>query len=161
MTRKFGRRSFVASLLVAAALVGGIASVSAKPQRPKLVVILVVDQMRADYVDRFSASWHGGLHRLVTVGAQFTNAYYPYANTVTCAGHSTISTGDFPSTHGMIANDWYQRETDSRVTCVSDPKVKLIRYGSGDADDAGGKASGESAWRMQAPSLAEQIRAKS
>jgi predicted AlkP superfamily pyrophosphatase or phosphodiesterase len=61
----------------------------------------------------------------------------------------------------MIANDWYQRETDSRVTCVSDPKVKLIRYGSGDADDAGGKASGESAWRMQAPSLAEQIRAKS
>ena len=61
----------------------------------------------------------------------------------------------------MIANDWYQRDTDSRVTCVSDPKVKLIRYGSGDADDAGGKAGGESSWRMQAPSLAEQIRAKS
>src|SRR3984957_8468354 len=85
-------------LAVAAAVALGIASVSAKPQRPKLVVILVVDQMRADYVDRFSASWHGGLHRLVTEGVQFTNAYYPYANTVTCAGHSTISTGDFPST---------------------------------------------------------------
>src|ERR1700734_1727251 len=144
--RNFAR---LGGVLAVVAVLFSIAGVSGKgPQRPKLVVILVVDQMRADYVDRFGATWHGGLHRLMTEGARFTNANYPYSNTVTCAGHSTISTGDFPSTHGMIANDWYQRETDSRVTCVSDPKVKLIRYGSGDADDAGGKASGESAWRM-------------
>ena len=160
MTRKFGRRSFVASLLVAAALVGGIASVSAKPQRPKLVVILVVDQMRADYVDRFGATWHGGLHRLMTEGARFTNAYYPYSNTVTCAGHSTISTGDFPSTHGMIANDWYQRDTNSRITCVNDPKASLINYGAGDGAP-GAESKGESAWRMEVPSLAEQIRKES
>jgi predicted AlkP superfamily pyrophosphatase or phosphodiesterase len=160
MIKGSGRILRVGALFAVAALALGIACVSAKPQRPKLVVILVVDQMRADYVDRFSASWHGGLHRLVTEGAQFTNAYYPYANTVTCAGHSTISTGDFPSTHGMIANDWYQRDTNTRVTCVSDPKVTLIGYGAGDgAPAADGK--GESAWRMQAPSLAEQIRKES
>jgi predicted AlkP superfamily pyrophosphatase or phosphodiesterase len=158
MNRKF---CGVACVVWLAAIALGVAGLSAKTQRPKLVVILVVDQMRADYVDRFGGTWTGGLHRLMTEGARFTNAQYPYSNTVTCAGHSTISTGDFPSTHGMIANDWYQRETDSRVTCVSDPKVKLIRYGSGEADDDGGKASGESSWRMQAPSLAEQIRAKS
>ncbi len=150
----------VGSLLIAAALALGITSVSAKTQRPKLVVILVVDQMRADYVDRFSESWHGGLHRLVTDGARFTNAYFPYANTVTCAGHSTISTGDFPATHGMIANEWYQRDTSSRVTCVNDPKATIVRYGAGDEASEPGR-KGESAWRMEAPSLAEQIRKQS
>lgn len=148
--------------LLAVALICSLASVSAKaPKRPKLVVILVVDQMRADYVDRFGATWHGGLHRLMTDGARFTNANYPYANTVTCAGHSTISTGDFPSTHGMIANDWYQRDTASHVTCTSDPKATGIAYGPAAASDAGSEKAGESAWRMQAPSLAEQIREKS
>jgi predicted AlkP superfamily pyrophosphatase or phosphodiesterase len=150
--------SLTAVLLIAPFLFA-IAGVSAKgPQRPKLVVILVVDQMRADYVDRFGSSWHGGLHRLMTEGARFTNAMYPYANTVTCAGHSTISTGDFPSTHGMIANDWYQRDTSSRVMCANDPKVTLVAYGTGPATL---DAKGESDWRMLAPSLAEQIRAKS
>src|SRR5580704_14327747 len=157
MIKGSGRILRVGALFAVAVLALGIASVSAKPQRPKLVVILVVDQMRADYVDRFGATWHGGLHRLMTEGARFTNAYYPYANTVTCAGHSTISTGDFPSTHGMIANDWYQRDTNTRVTCVSDPKVTLISYGAGVGAPAA-DGTGESAWRMQAPSLAEQIR---
>jgi predicted AlkP superfamily pyrophosphatase or phosphodiesterase len=157
--RNFGRVGVVA--VSVALLLVSIAGVSAKgPQRPKLVVILVVDQMRADYVDRFGATWHGGLHRLMSEGARFTNANYPYANTVTCAGHSTISTGDFPSTHGMIANDWYQRDTASRVTCTSDPKVSTIAYGANSAAGNGAKA-GESAWRMQVPSLAEQIREKS
>ena len=159
---KLVRRSSARFVSLAATIVLVIAaagvSVSAKQQRPKLVVILVVDQMRADYVDRFSASWHGGLHRLVTEGARFTNAFYPYANTVTCAGHSTISTGDFPSTHGMIANDWYERDTHSRITCVDDPKATLIDYGAGTPSISG---KGESAWRMLAPSLAEQIRKES
>ncbi|MGA8037190.1 MAG: alkaline phosphatase family protein [Candidatus Acidiferrales bacterium] len=150
----------VVSLLAAVVLAISAASfsVSAKQQRPKLVVILVVDQMRADYVERFSSTWHGGLHRLITEGARFTNAFYPYANTVTCAGHSTISTGDLPSTHGMIANDWYERDTNSRVTCVTDPKATLIEYGAGTPATNG---KGESAWRMLAPSVAEQIRKES
>src|SRR5437879_10607300 len=61
--------------------------------KPKLVVLLVVDQMRADYVDKFRLAWTGGLKRLVDEGAWFRNAAYPYAATETCVGHATISTG--------------------------------------------------------------------
>src|SRR5712664_191070 len=82
---------------------------SQAPPKPKLVVLLVVDQMRADYVDKFLGQWTGGLKRLVEEGARFRDAAYPYAATETCVGHATISTGAFPSTHGIIANEWWNR----------------------------------------------------
>src|SRR6202790_2096708 len=69
------------------------------PARPKLVVLLVVDQMRGDYVDKFLGQWTGGLKRLVEEGAWFRNGAYPYAALETCVGHATISTGAFPATH--------------------------------------------------------------
>jgi hypothetical protein len=84
--------------------------------RPKLVVMLVVDQMRADYVDKFQGQWTGGLKRLVEEGAWFREAAYPYAATETCVGHSTISTGAFPATHGMVANEWWDRDTAGRAS---------------------------------------------
>src|SRR6266849_2572214 len=77
---------------------------SQAPANPKLVVLLVVDQMRADYVDKFLGQWTGGLKRLLEEGAWFRDAAYPYAATETCVGHATISTGAFPATHGMVAN---------------------------------------------------------
>src|SRR3984893_2522504 len=77
---------------------------------PKLAVIIVVDQMRADYVDRFNGEWTGGLKRMVTQGAWFQQAAYPYLTTVTCAGHATISTGSFPHVHGVFQNGWWDRE---------------------------------------------------
>ena len=58
--------------------------------------MIVVDQMRADYVDKFRGQWSGGLKRLVDEGAWFRAAAYPYASTETCVGHATISTGAFP-----------------------------------------------------------------
>jgi predicted AlkP superfamily pyrophosphatase or phosphodiesterase len=73
---------------------------------PKLIVILVADQMRADYLDRYSTHFTGGLRRLMQNGAWFRNAAYPYLNTITCAGHSTIGTGTFPYQHGMFLNTW-------------------------------------------------------
>jgi predicted AlkP superfamily pyrophosphatase or phosphodiesterase len=63
---------------------------------PKLIVLLMVDQMRADYLDRYSGFLEQGLKRLTTDGAWYTNVALPYMNTVTCAGHSTASTGTFP-----------------------------------------------------------------
>src|ERR1700730_8376360 len=63
---------------------------------PKLVVLIVVDQMRADYVDRFNAEWTSGLKRLVRDGAWFRLAAYPYLATLTCPGHATVATGAFP-----------------------------------------------------------------
>ena len=123
-----------------------------KPSRPKLVVLLVVDQMRGDYVDKFRGQWNGGLKRLLTEGAWFRAAAYPYAATETCPGHSTISTGSFPASHGMVANAWWDREQQKMVTCTSDPNAKNTAYAGGSAK------GGDSAWRMQIPSFAEELK---
>src|SRR5690242_14618044 len=125
---------------------------SPKPgNQPKLVVLLVVDQMRADYVDKFRFQWTGGLKRLVEEGAWFRDAAYPYAATETCVGHSTISTGAFPADHGMVANAWWDRDSQKMVTCTADPKAKNEDYG-------GSATGGESAWRLSVPSFAEELR---
>lgn len=96
--------------------------------RPSLVVILVVDQMRRDYVDDYGAPWTGGLRRLLNEGAWFTNASYPYLTTLTCPGHATISTGTFPSTHGIINNQWWDRATQQLISCTNDPESKEVPY---------------------------------
>ena len=119
--------------------------------RPKLVVMIVVDQMRGDYVDKFQFQWTGGLKRLVREGAWFHDAAYPYAATETCVGHSTISTGALPADHGMVANAWWDRDSQEMVTCTADPKAKNEDYG-------GAATGGESDWRMAVPSFAEELR---
>jgi predicted AlkP superfamily pyrophosphatase or phosphodiesterase len=124
-------------------------------ERPKLVVMIVVDQMRGDYVDKFLGQWSGGLRRLVREGAWFRDAAYPYAATETCVGHSTISTGALPASHGMITNDWWDRETQRNVTCTSDPNVRNEAY-------AGGKSrGGDSAARMLMPAFASELKLQS
>ena len=95
---------------------------------PKLAVILVVDQMRADYVDRFKDDWTAGLKRLVTEGAWFTRAAYPYLLTITCPGHATISTGTLPSTHGVFSNQWWDRESGRQMQCSEDPSATNFGY---------------------------------
>lgn len=120
--------------------------------RPKLVVMLVVDQMRADYVDKFRGQWTGGLQRLLQEGAWFRDAAYPYAATETCVGHATISTGALPATHGMIANAWWDRETQKTVTCTADPNAKNIGYAGVSVK------GGDSAARMAVPAFADELR---
>ena len=120
--------------------------------KPKLVVMLVVDQMRGDYVDKFLGQWTGGLRRLVEQGAWFRDAAYPYAATETCVGHATISTGALPATHGMIANAWWDRETQKMVTCTSDPKAKNTGYAGASVK------GGDTAWRMVVPAFAEELK---
>ena len=122
------------------------------PLRPKLVVMVVVDQMRADYLDKFQGQWTGGLKRLVEEGAWFRDAAYPYAATETCVGHATISTGAFPATHGMVANAWWERDTQKLVTCTADPRAKNVGYAGVSAK------GGDSAWRMLVPSFAEELK---
>ena len=122
------------------------------PQRPKLVVVLVVDQMRADYVDKFGGQWTGGLKRLMEEGAWFRDAAYPYAATETCVGHATISTGAFPATHGMISNQWWERETQKKVTCTADPTATNVGYAGMSVK------GGDSAWRMMVPAFADELK---
>jgi predicted AlkP superfamily pyrophosphatase or phosphodiesterase len=128
------------------------AKVETQVVRPKLVVLIVVDQMRADYMDKFRGQWSGGLKRLAEEGAWFRAAAYPYAGTETCVGHSTISTGAFPLSHGMVANAWWDREAQKMVTCTSDADAKNIGYSGMNVK------GGDSAVRMLLPSFAEELK---
>src|SRR5262249_36540998 len=89
--------ALVAALAITFATASGAAPQQqpAKPAGPRLVVVLVVDQMWAGYIDMLKSKWTGGLHRMIDRGALYRNAAYPYLNTVTCVGHSTVSTGAF------------------------------------------------------------------
>jgi predicted AlkP superfamily pyrophosphatase or phosphodiesterase len=94
---------------------------------PKLVVGIVVDQMRADYIYRY---WNrfgdGGFKRLVNDGFFCKNTHYNYVPTYTGPGHCSIYTGATPSVHGIIANDWYVKEIGATQYCVSDKQVKPV-----------------------------------
>lgn len=115
--------------VVVAALLCLSGPLTAQPAPPRLVVVIVVDQMRTDYITTYGHQWTKGLRRLMDTGAWFPLAEYPYALTVTCPGHATISTGTFPSTHGMIGNGWFDRDLRKNVTCTEDATVTSVPYG--------------------------------
>lgn len=127
----------------------------AQQAHPTLLVILVVDQMRADYLSRFERFWTRGMRRLLDEGAVFEQARYPYLNTVTCAGHATISTGAFPSTHGVILNEWLQRSAGRRMSCTEDPTVTPLPYGGAP------ERIGHSAHRLRVPTIGDRLRERS
>lgn len=126
---------------------------AAPPDPPKLVVLIVVDQMRADYVDRFRGDWTGGLKRLLSEGAWFPRAAYPYLSTFTCAGHATISTGAFPPTSGVFQNVWWDRDTGAQMSCTADPHASSVGYGVT-------VTGGDSGYRLRVPTFADQMRAR-
>ncbi|MCI0462258.1 MAG: alkaline phosphatase family protein, partial [Gemmataceae bacterium] len=80
------------------------------PERPRLAVLVVFDQLRGDYLERWQKLFvKGGFRRFQEEGAWFRNCHYPYAATLTAAGHASMATGSTPSSHGIIANEWYDR----------------------------------------------------
>jgi len=94
--------------------------------KPRLVLAIIIDQFRYDYLLRFRSDYQSGLARLLDRGAVFTDAHYLHAATVTAVGHSTFLTGAPPSISGIIANEWYDRTAGATVTSVSDPDTKQI-----------------------------------
>ncbi len=88
---------------------------------PRLVLIIVVDQMRSDYLERFAPLLDGGLHRLLREGIVFTDAHHFHAATETAPGHATLSTGVMPRRHGIVQNTWFSREAGRSVYCCADP----------------------------------------
>ena len=94
--------------------------------KPKLVVVVVVDQFRYDYLTRFRADYHGGLDRMLREGAVFTNARYAQSPTVTAVGHSILLTGAMPTVSGIAGNAWFDREENKQVTSVCDWSCKLV-----------------------------------
>lgn len=100
--------------------------------QPKLVVGIIIDQFRYDYLTRFRSEYHGGLHQLMTQGADFTNAFYQQVPTVTAVGHSIFMSGSMPAVSGMIGNAWYDRSEGQIVTSVCDWNEKTVGGRSGE-----------------------------
>src|SRR5882757_3127790 len=126
-------RAFVALLLVIALFVPGAvpAHADAYHATPKLVVVLVIDQFRGDYLDRYRDDFKtpNGFNLFLKKGVHFTDCYYDYANLVTAAGHSTIGTGSYTDGHKIPINEWWERGEDGKlelVTSVSDRRYKLV-----------------------------------
>src|SRR6266481_1356408 len=92
---------------------------SAYNGRPKLVVVIVIDQFRGDYLERYHDQWgEGGFRLLLDHGADFTDCNYDYANTRTAPGHATLLTGAYSSGHGIMANEWWVPEKKAMVAAV-------------------------------------------
>ncbi len=108
--------------------------------RPKLVVGIVVDQMRYDYLYRFSPRFvEGGFKRLMRDGMISHNTHYSYVPTYTAPGHASIYTGTTPAVHGIIANEWYSRAEEREVYCVQDSNYVTIGSESGAGEMSPGK----------------------
>ena len=94
---------------------------------PRLIVVVVIDQFRADYLTRFRAQFGpDGFNRLLRQGANFTSCFYSYANTETAPGHATLATGTTPDRHGIAANDWYDLDKGHEVEAVEDENHPLV-----------------------------------
>jgi predicted AlkP superfamily pyrophosphatase or phosphodiesterase len=118
------------AVLLALGISTGISHASAidsTHHHPKLAVVIVIDQMRGDYVTRFTPYFTGGLKRILTEGAVFDSAAHEHANTETAVGHATLGTGCFPQHHGIVGNDFYDRAHDAIVYSVEDTTTRLIR----------------------------------
>ena len=104
-------------------------SASAYDAHPKLVVILVVDQFREDYLERYRADFKGnGFDLFLDHGAYFPDCYYDYANLVTAAGHSAIATGAYTDGNGIGSNEWWDltRNTKRPISSVEDPRYSIV-----------------------------------
>jgi hypothetical protein len=131
----------------AAALSLALAASSAVPAHadayngsPKLVIVLVFDQMRGDYLDRFRADFKkkNGWNLFLKQGAHYTDCYYDYANLVTGPGHSTIGTGAYTDGHGVPVNDWWEQAPDGKlryVQSIDDDRYTIV------GEPAGAKVS--------------------
>jgi predicted AlkP superfamily pyrophosphatase or phosphodiesterase len=123
-----------AILALAASLAIGLpaAQRSAAPEI-RLVLLIVADQFRYDYLTRFRSGYTDGFKRLLTEGAVFTNANLEHYPTVTAVGHATMLTGATPSVSGIIGNDWFDRESGVSIASVTDTSVKPLGSPNGPA----------------------------
>jgi arylsulfatase A-like enzyme len=100
---------------------------SAYNAHPKLIVVIVIDQFRGDYLERYHDQFgDAGFRFLLDHGAYFTNCNYNYANTRTAPGHSTLFTGAYSNGHGIVSNEWWDQKKKRMVTSVEDDDVKLV-----------------------------------
>jgi hypothetical protein len=113
--------------LTAALILPAPAIASAYNGRPKLVVVIVIDQFRGDYLERYRDQFgDAGFRLFLDHGAYFTDCNYNYANTRTAPGHATLFTGAYSNGHGIVANEWWDTTKKRMVTSVEDDAVKIL-----------------------------------
>ena len=123
------RLLFLCLAVLSTVLSASLAGAQAYVGQPKLIVILVIDQFRGDYLNRDHAEFKGRGFKLFTdEGAWFTDCYYDYANTKTAPGHATIGTGAYSDGHGIETNEWWDasRSDTAKVTSVEDERYQLV-----------------------------------
>ncbi|WP_347174092.1 alkaline phosphatase PafA [Polaribacter uvawellassae] len=121
------------------------------PKKPKLVIGIVIDQMRYDYLTRFADKYsEDGFKRIINGGFSLENAHFNYIPTYTAVGHTSVYTGTTPENHGIIGNSWYDKYAKKYIYCVDDDT-----YTSVGVDSKGGKKSPN---RMQTTTITDQLR---
>lgn len=152
------RTSLVLILLLAGLTCRPLPAQPATPPPVKLAVLVVVDQLRGDYLARwrplFSA---GGFKRLMRQGVWFEQCHYPYAATFTGPGHASVATGCSPHVHGVIANNWYDRDLGESVYCATEPRYTPVPRPQLKPDQK--MPAGGSPGRLLAPTLADALKA--
>ena len=103
---------------------------TATPERPTLVVMLVVDQLSQELLARYDDLFQSGFRRLIDGGRWYVNATHDHAGTSTAPGHATLSTGTYPSRHGIVANDWFERVDGEwiEISNVGDSTVQIVGH---------------------------------
>ena len=120
-------------------------------KRPRLVLLIAVDQFRYDYLERFGDLFApNGLRRLLREGASWTQSNYDHMPTYTAPGHGTMMTGAYPAESGIIGNEWLDRATGNRITSVSDDTTRLL----GDNPNA----NGSSPRRLMSSTVGDELR---
>jgi predicted AlkP superfamily pyrophosphatase or phosphodiesterase len=128
-----------------------IATQTKVASKPKIVVGLVIDQMRWDYLYRYSSRYSdGGFNRLLKKGYGFENTLIPYTPTYTAPGHASIYTGAVPATNGIVGNNWYEKTLRKNMYCTEDSTVKGL--GNNDVE---GKMSPRNLW---ATTITDELR---
>ncbi len=126
------RRNLLLLVLTVTLVFNQVAFAQRRPQptvqkRPRLVLLIAVDQFRYDYLERFGDLFGpDGFRRLLRDGASWTQSNYDHMPTYTAPGHGTMMTGAYPAESGIIGNEWLDRSSGKRVTSVSDESVKLL-----------------------------------
>jgi predicted AlkP superfamily pyrophosphatase or phosphodiesterase len=137
------------ALLVLLCLPASLASGTAYEGRPKLIVIIIIDQFRGDYPERYRDGFgENGFRLFLDRGAAFVNCNFEYANTHTAPGHATLFTGAYSDGHGIAGNAWWDPERQRVVTSVSDPATKLV----------GAAGEGASPHNLRADTLGDELK---
>src|SRR5580658_8951531 len=141
----------IAATQIAILFLPTAAFASAYNGRPKLVVVIVIDQFRGDYLERYRDQFgESGFRLFLDRGAYFTDCNYNYANTRTAPGHATLLAGAYSNGHGIVANEWWDSKKKRMVTSVEDDTTKILGIP--------GEKAGSSPHNLMADTLGDELK---